>query len=504
MRNLAAIAVLLATALNPAAAQPISRHPENPHYFLFRGKPTILITSAEIYGAVLNLDFAYRKYLDALAAGGANYTRIYTGSYFEPQHKWFKNHSLGPADGRHCLPWGRSSTPGYAHGGNKFDLDTWNPEFFSRLKDYIRYAGTKGIVVEVALYNAQKNWTWPLHPLNIANNVNDVGKVTYADFQALVEPKLTSYQKAYVRKITQEVNEFDNVILEIIDEPTIRSGGSLIATSGDKATAWISEMVDAVIAAEAGLSNKHLIAQQVEGGGAQGPVDFSADHRVPVITGQYGWQNGNQVGSFKLLDQKYGLEKPIEFNETSVYPLWYPGGDRFAHSRVEAWEFIVGGGAGFNQLNSLYATGNEDAAGTCNEVILHQLKLLQDFMHSFDFVRMRRDEKLLAAPLPPGTFGRGMSEVGRQYAFYLHHSRNPKANDSLFLCYETQPGSYEEDLDFRLAPGQYCVEWVEPATNKVLRSSTVAHAGGVRRFRTPRYMVDVALRIKRSQEMDRR
>ena len=49
-------------------AGPISLHPDNPHYFLFRGRPTILISSTEHYGAVLNLDFDYGKYLDTLAA----------------------------------------------------------------------------------------------------------------------------------------------------------------------------------------------------------------------------------------------------------------------------------------------------------------------------------------------------------------------------------------------------------------------------------------------------
>jgi hypothetical protein len=34
------------------AAQPIALHPDNPRYFLWRGKPTVLITSAEHYGAV--------------------------------------------------------------------------------------------------------------------------------------------------------------------------------------------------------------------------------------------------------------------------------------------------------------------------------------------------------------------------------------------------------------------------------------------------------------------
>ena len=47
---------------------PISIHPENPHYFLWRGKPVVLIGSGEHYGALLKLDFDYLKYFDTLAA----------------------------------------------------------------------------------------------------------------------------------------------------------------------------------------------------------------------------------------------------------------------------------------------------------------------------------------------------------------------------------------------------------------------------------------------------
>ena len=33
-----------------ATHAPLALHPENPHYFLFRGKPTVLVTSGEHYG----------------------------------------------------------------------------------------------------------------------------------------------------------------------------------------------------------------------------------------------------------------------------------------------------------------------------------------------------------------------------------------------------------------------------------------------------------------------
>ena len=399
---------------------PISLHPANPHYFLFRGAPTILISTSELYGAVLNLGFDYVQYLDALAAGGMNYTRQYGGAYFEPENKWFANQSLGPTPEQLCLPWGRSNVPGYVKGGNLFDLDAWNPAYFARLRDFVAQAGARGIVVELCLYNCNKKWTWYYHPLYHEWNVNGVGHVAHADFQTLKEARLVQYQKAYVHKLTEAVNEFDNVILEIIDEPTI--SGAL----GSDTTPWVSEMVDTIIETERNLPNKHLIAQQVEGGASQGPVDFTGDPRVPIILGQYTWQNVNQVGALKLLDNEYDHNKMIELNETMVYPIWYKAGDPIASSRVEAWEFIVGGGGSFNQLNSLYTTVNPAARDTDTATLMAALRQLQRFMHSFDFIKMRRDTTFVASTLPEDVFARSISEPGRQYALYVHQLQEPE------------------------------------------------------------------------------
>src|SRR5579871_5340538 len=70
-------------AQSARAPKPLALHPDNPHYFLFRGKPTVLITSGEHYGAVLNLDFDYDRYLEELHAHGLNLTRTWSGSYRE-------------------------------------------------------------------------------------------------------------------------------------------------------------------------------------------------------------------------------------------------------------------------------------------------------------------------------------------------------------------------------------------------------------------------------------
>src|SRR6188768_3948822 len=117
--------ILLAAAT--AHAAPLALHPDNPHYFLFREKPAALITSGEHYGAVLNLDFDYVKYLDTLAADGLNLTRTFSGAYVEPQGAFnIAENTLAPKPDRFISPWARSDQPGYPNGGNKFDLSKWN------------------------------------------------------------------------------------------------------------------------------------------------------------------------------------------------------------------------------------------------------------------------------------------------------------------------------------------------------------------------------------------
>jgi hypothetical protein len=84
---------------------------------------------------VLNLDFDYRKYLDTLAADGMMMTRTMSGTYCEPDGAFnITRNTLAPLPGRFIAPWVRSDQPGYAGGGNKFDLTRWDDAYFKRLK----------------------------------------------------------------------------------------------------------------------------------------------------------------------------------------------------------------------------------------------------------------------------------------------------------------------------------------------------------------------------------
>ena len=467
-------------------AQPISLYPSNQHYFRFRGKPEILITSAEHYGAVVNGEFDYVKYLDALKSYGLNYTRIYPGALFEPVNKFIQGNTLGVRPEKLVLPWERSKTPGYCLGGNLFDLNKWNRVYFDRLNDFIEKASDRGIVIEICFFNCQYEDTWPISPLYFKNNIQGEGKCGFNDTQTLLYPDVARRQSDYVRKIVQEVNSYDNVILEICDEPI------LFDTPDSLAGLWIKHMVNVIKETENSLPAKHLIAQQLEGK-MDGPVDFSDDPDVEVIVTQYDWAAGDQMGGLKGLDYEYGHNKVIELNETDYYPAWYgEGNDKISASRVEAWEFIVGGGGGFNQLNGIYTVINPAGKTEDNKLICTSLSKLSEFMHSFDFIKMHPDKNFVIHGIPEGTFYRCISEPGKQYAMYIHHSIRKEES-----WYFINPGIFRENIVVSLPQGSYQAEWINPADGMVLATEKIQVNGDNYTLRTAQYKIDIALRVKR-------
>src|SRR5262249_8422991 len=160
----------------------------------------------EHYGAVINRDFDFVSYLDALATFEMNYTRIYPGAYFETEGFFCEGNPLGPRDGRHILPWARSGAGEYALGGTLFDLATWDQEYFDRLRTFARLAADRDIIVEVCFFNVMYPQVWDFMPMNAANNIQGVGKCDFSQVQSVNNAGLLRYQVEYVRKIVLELN----------------------------------------------------------------------------------------------------------------------------------------------------------------------------------------------------------------------------------------------------------------------------------------------------------
>ena len=257
-----------------------------------------------------------------------------------------------------------------------------------------------------------------MSPLYWKNNIQQDEHVDdHNEVQTLYHPALLRRQDAFVSRIVQEVNSFDNVILEICDEPF--SYGTPRTLTGP----WIEHFVDLIHQTESKLPKKHLLGQQVQGA-IGGPVDFTSHPNVSVIVTQYMWLTPDeQVGGLKALDELYGRNKPIDLNETGYYPLdsWYQG-DKAGDVRVEGWEFIVGGGSSFNNLNGVFTASDPAGLATANKPVITTMRALKQFIETFDFLKMRPDRSFVVSGMTSGAHYRGMSQRGEQYALYHHHN----------------------------------------------------------------------------------
>lgn len=493
MKKLIGLMIILSLLIsckqtNVQTTGPISAHPNNPHYFMYQGEPLFLITSDQHYGAMINLDFDYVTFLDTLAAYGMNFTRIYPGGYIEKDGEYMPDNNLGARNGRFILPWAKTSVPG-AHealGGFKLDLDQWNDAYFVRLKDFLTKARERNIIVDIAFFNGMYPDRWAYQPLYHTNNIQGVGTCVFNMVQTLTDSALASRHEEYVKKITAEVNEFDNVILDICDEPFQDD------CPPELYGPWISRLINAIISVENTLPKKHLIMQTIDSHTLGTPGDFSADERVGALANEYTW-------GIKNLDTEYIHKKPMVLIETCYYPHYQ--GDKISASRVEAWEFLVGGGAAFMHLNGLYSTFNAGASGTENWQILRQYKVLKNFMNSLQYVNMHQDTSMVTGGIPDSTFVRAISEPGKQYALYMHHSFyscwfwKPM---QMGACYEVVPGNYQEKLDLNIAPGTYHAEWIDPASGNIIKSEHFTHSVGKREMESPVYSIDIALKINKT------
>ena len=461
------IALALALGSVAPAADPLKLHPENPHYFLFRGKPAVLITGGEHYGAVLNLDFDYVIYLNELQTCRFNLTRIFSGFYREGSGTFgIAKNTLAPASGRFVCPWERSATPGALDGGNKFDLERWDARYFNRLKSFVSEAGQRGVVVEVVLFCTLYDDTlWNLCPLNARNNVQGIGQVGRGEVFALKERALLAAQEAMVRKIVTELKDFDNVYYEICNEPYERGGFS---------AEWNDHIVNVIAEAEAPFPARHLIAQGIATRSAK--IEKPNPH-VSIFN-----FHSARPESVTL---NYALNKPIADDETGGQ-----GRNDFSF-RKEAWEFMLAGGAVFDHLDFSFTCARPDGThrltsepGGGGPALRQQLQVLKEVIESFNFIRMKPDTGVVqnirvfnAAQSPASGTAHALSEPGAAYVIYV-----------------SGHGPCELNLD--LPSGAYRAEWINTKNGTIAKTESFTHCAGPKSLASPQYAEDVALRIK--------
>lgn len=474
---LRALVIVIGVLLGNASAEPLRLHPKNPHYFLYAGKPVVLVTSGEHYGAVVNLDFKYEPYLDTLAANGLNLTRVFVGSYLEkPGDFNIRRNTLAPRPGRAIVPWARSTTDGYAGGGMKFDLDTWDEAYSARLRDFVAKAGVRGIVVEVVLFS---NWygKGTMSPLHHTNNVNGLPAIDPERVHTLDNGPLLGRQEAMVRKVVSSLNEFDNVYFEIQNEPDATSPDKRpipkvrnasaptevkVATAASRA--WQAQVAAWIADEERALPKRHLIAQNYANHGV--PLD-AVDSRISVLNFHY--------AEPEAVAWNRRWRRPIAFDESG-----FAGSDDTVYRR-QAWRFLMSGGAVFSGLDYSFAAGFEkgtaenDAPGGGSAALRSQLGVLRQTLESTGLVDLAPDESVVAEARGATTLA--LSNPGRQYLIYLE-------------------GPGKTDLIVTLPAGRYEAVWLNARTGRIDRREEVT-GGGKRLLESPDYVTDVVVKVVR-------
>jgi len=458
----------------PAA---LALHPRNPHYFLWQGRPAVIVGSGEHYGEVLNLDFDFETYLRTLKRSGLNHTRTFSGVYRElPSSFGITDNPLAPKPGRYICPWPRTAEPGCCDGGGKFDLRKWNPAYFKRLKDFVQTAAECGVIVELNLFCPFYNENlWKISPMNAANNVNGIGKCKRTEVYALKEKALTEVQLAFVRKVVKELQDFDNVYYEVCNEPYF----------GGVTREWQWKIADTIVETERALPKKHLISMNIANGRAA-VVDphpavsiFNFHYCVPPDT----------------VAMNYHLNKVIGENETGFR------GKADIIYRTEAWDFLLAGGALFSHLDYSFTPQHPDGTfrayrspGGGSPELRAQLAFLKRFLEEFDLLQLRPFKQAVKSVDPKLTVS-VLADPGKDYALYLHVPLPKKPKDlKVFLRRDIRAS-----LKINLPEGTYRVSWFDTKTGEPAAGKKLRHRGGTAVLNSPRFSNDIALRIRRAE-----
>jgi hypothetical protein len=299
---------------------------------------------------------------------------------------------------------------------------------------------------------------WGLSPMNACNNINGIGGIPWTEVYTLKNGGLLAVQDAVVQRIVEVLKDSDNVYYEICNEPYF----------GGVSDQWQNHIAQTIVQTESAFKNKHLIAQNIA----------NKSKKIETPNPNVSIFNFHYAKPPIAVAENYRLSKVIADDETG-----FAGEDRVKPYRLEAWDFLVAGGAVYSNLDYSFTVGNEQgnatisAPGGGGPELRKQLQILKEFLQGFDFIRMKPDDPAVKSKLPKGVAARVLCQSGQAYAIYVN------GNDLGELALELPAGAYE-------------AEWVNTKTGQVEKAESFKQDAGSHTFSVPKYADDIALRIR--------
>ena len=424
----------------------IQPHSGNPRYWQYRAEPLVLLG-----GSVKDNLFQIpdlEAHLDLLVSVGGNYIR---NTMSDRSDQGFEIVAFGQGADR------------------RYDLSTWNDEYWQRFTDLMRWTSERDIVVQIEVWDRfdHSRGNWETDPFNPASNVNYTCEESdlaseYPNHPGRNEqpffytvPALRNnqvvlpFQQAFVDRMLSFSLEYDHVLYCMDNE-----------TSGaPEWGAYWSEYIEGR-ARERGVS--------VETTEMWDKWDVTSEEHRPTLDhpetysfvdlAQNSWQLGQTNWDNAQWVRRYIAGAPRPVNSTKIY-----GAD--THAQVEArgvttvhaqqtfWRNLIGGFATSRFHRPPSGLGLSEAAQV-------HIRSARTLTREFDFFRAGPDAQsaLLQERQPNEAY---LTRVpGEQYA----------------VCF-TDGGSVKLDLSGE--EGCFCLRWLEAATGQWQNAGTVAAGGRV-------------------------
>lgn len=227
----------------------------------------------------------YKKYLDFLQHWNHNYIRLWMWEHEGAVDIWEKG-----ADG-------------------KYDLSKLNQAYFDLQRSFVAETQARGLYAGVMLF---QGWSgsfepsrpnWPMHPMHKDRNVNGIDADPDSRgvghlLHVLTNPEIVRIWEAYVRKMIDTLNGFDNMIWEIGNETILDS------------IPWKIHMVQFIRDYEKSKPKQHLILDGTGNGiGNNSVYRTNPDVFSPCVVTKWGNLDDPYIGNPPIPSAKFG--KPI-------------------------------------------------------------------------------------------------------------------------------------------------------------------------------------------------
>lgn len=282
-----------------ANSAPLVIHPDNPRYFLDGTGEAVYLAGSHTWYILHEQGHEVDRqrvvdYLDWLKSIGHNYTRVWSNWFYLFNDKGLQQ------------PWPYERTgPGLAKDGFlKFDLTKPNNDYFALLRFFLSESEKRGLYCSIMLFgsynqfrsNFQTNTAW--YP---DNNINDETNLLRqnTDFFDLGSDVLT-LQKAHIRHVVDELNDYDNFFWEIINEAQL-----------PKSRNWQYHLIKYLKEYEQSKEKQHLVVMSGGHGEAGGALENSPADIISPDTSTVGDYKSGGPGDYS--------DKPV-INDTDH--LW--------------------------------------------------------------------------------------------------------------------------------------------------------------------------------------